>query len=416
MKIHAIRGENMMRMKVFDISFDNKGNTIIVSGKNGEGKSSLLNAIVLGLGGSKTDIAKLTSKPIRDGAKKAWVEVDIDSWDGLGKWTVRRSWSSNDKDTLTILGKDGSKFPSPQKMLDKVLGDLTFDPLAFTRMTPKEQRALLLSIVDIPLDLAAHDAERDALYKERTEMGRRLDSHQGALQTLPSVPEDTPDEELSIMELIEKINESEAIIRERHNCVLKIQSLKDRIKELQSELCKAETEYQQLLDGDPPGPVEVLKNNLANAERINRDVRQKQVNLSVAKSVQEAKQRYDAYTARISAMDTKKVEALSKAEMPIDGLSFDDEGVTFNGIPFAQLSTSQQIKVSTAIGMAQQPELRLMIVKDGSLLDSSNLQALGKMAEANDYQVLVEMVDESHEMGIVIEDGEIVSDSAPTNG
>ncbi len=418
MKIHAIRGENMMRMKVFDISFDDKGNTIIISGKNGEGKSSFINSLVLGLGGNKTDVAKLTSQPIRTGAKKAWVEVDV------GEWTVRRSWSNNDTSSLTIVGKDGSKFPSPQKMLDKILGDLSFDPLAFTRMTPKEQRALLLSIVDIPLDLAAHDAERDTIYQQRTAIGREVDRLKGAVESAPDVPEDTPAEELDIVDLVrmrdaarENYDDASATANLCDDLRRQIAQLEIKLTELTAQLKHEEKVLAGYGDlSNLLSAVEKLTLRLNQADSVNKAVRAKHERAKMIEHYENEHAKYTQYTTRLNELDDIKRAALEKAEMPIDGLSFDEDGVTFNGIPFAQLSTSQQIKVSTAIGMAQQPELRLMIVKDGALLDSNNLQALNKMAEANDYQVLVEMVDESREMGIVIEDGEVVSDSPSSNG
>ena len=66
-------------------------------------------------------------------------------------------------------------------------------------------------------------------------------------------------------------------------------------------------------------------------------------------------------------------------------------------------------RVSVAMAMALNPEVRVIRITDGSLLDSENLRVIGEMASAGDFQVWVERVDESGKVGITIEDGEVVA-------
>jgi hypothetical protein len=61
----------------------------------------------------------------------------------------------------------------------------------------------------------------------------------------------------------------------------------------------------------------------------------------------------------------------------------------------------------TAIAMAANPELRVLRIKDGSLLDENGLRLVAEMADAGDYQVWIEQVDTSGKVGIVMEDGAI---------
>lgn len=411
MKLHALRGENMMRMKVFDLQLDDKGNLIVVSGKNGEGKSSLINSFVLALGGSKTDVAKLTTKPIREGAKKAFVEVEI------GDYIVRRSWSSNDKDSLTVVDKTGKKYASPQKMLNEIVGDLSFDPLAFSRMTAKEQAALLLSIVELPINLEEHDAQRAQLYERRTEIGRDRDRVAGAFEEALVPSADTPDEEVSAADLAERLQAAQEEVRKKADLDLKIAQNQKDINSMEQHVMRLKEENKKLkaergaFDETEPD-IEGLRAQLQQTDLINSNVRAKKQKLKLKTELTQLEEQYDKATRFIDSLDAKKQKALEEAEMPIDGLSLDEDGVTFNDIPFGQLSMSQKIKVSTAIGMAQNPELRLMIVNDGSLLDKDNLKALQQMAEDNDFQIFVEMVDDSGEMGFVVEDGEVVPPEA----
>jgi len=101
---------------------------------------------------------------------------------------------------------------------------------------------------------------------------------------------------------------------------------------------------------------------------------------------------------------------LSKeAKFPIDGLGFNEQGVTFNGIPFKQCSSAERLKVSLAMAMALNPELKVIRITNGNLLDSSNMTVVEQMAKDNDYQIWLEMVNETGSMGIYIEDGEVAT-------
>jgi hypothetical protein len=104
-----------------------------------------------------------------------------------------------------------------------------------------------------------------------------------------------------------------------------------------------------------------------------------------------------------------KMDAISKAQMPVEGLGFGEGLVTYRAIPFEQCSSAEQLRVSLSIAMAANPKLRVIRIQDGSLLDEDSLAAIATMAKAGDYQVWIERVDTSGKIGIVIEDGSIIS-------
>jgi hypothetical protein len=93
--------------------------------------------------------------------------------------------------------------------------------------------------------------------------------------------------------------------------------------------------------------------------------------------------------------------------MPVEGLGFDTDGVTFNGIPLAQVSAAERLRVSVAMAMSLNPTVRVIRITDGSLLDSDNMAIIADLADTNDFQVWIERVDETGDVGIVIEDGVI---------
>ena len=121
----------------------------------------------------------------------------------------------------------------------------------------------------------------------------------------------------------------------------------------------------------------------------------------------ESKRLTEAMEARTKA----KENAISRATMPIPALGFGDGLVLYQGIPFEQASSAEQLRVSTAIAMAANPKLKVIRITDGSLLDSDSLAMLHAMAEENGFQVWLEVVSDSKNIGVVISDGEVVADN-----
>jgi len=90
-------------------------------------------------------------------------------------------------------------------------------------------------------------------------------------------------------------------------------------------------------------------------------------------------------------------------------MSFGDGVVMFDGVPFDQASTAQQLRASVALAMAANPKLKVIRVKQGSFLDDDGMKLLSDMAEELDYQIWIERVDSTGKVGIVIEDGAVVA-------
>lgn len=404
LRVVNLKAENFKRLKAIDITPE--GDVVFVGGKNAQGKTSVLDAIWAALAGG--DAARAIKKPIRDGEDRASVTVD------LGEYVVTRKWTKDDAGTLTVTAPSGAKFGSPQKLLDDIIGARAFDPLAFTRLPAREQVASLLSLVDLDLDLDAVAAKRDALYEERTTVGR-----QGkALGETPTIDKDAPAEEESASEILAEIQEAQDAERHHANvsareaeAARKAEDIESQIARLKTDLAAAH-EWQKNIAAEVaalPAPVDVepLRARLSTVEDTNRRVRENVHALDVAKQITSLRDGYDKLTAQIDALDKQRVDALAAAKFPVDGLSFGDEGVTLNGIPFSQASSAEQLKVSTALAIAANPSLRVLRILDGSLLDSDSLRIIADLATEHDYQVWIEVVDESGEIGFVIEDGEV---------
>jgi hypothetical protein len=149
----------------------------------------------------------------------------------------------------------------------------------------------------------------------------------------------------------------------------------------------------------------VTEKAIQDSNEINKAVRAKKEAARILAEAKRAEKDLEAEKTKLTEKDQIKRDALKAAKFPIDGLSFDDTGVIYKGIPFAQCSESQRIMVSVAMGMAMNPKLRVMFVRDGSCLDSERMAAIEKAANDNDFQFWIERVDESGKTGFIIEDG-----------
>lgn len=411
MKIIQLIAENVKGIKAVNITPDEHFQQI--SGKNGQGKTSVLDSIWLALAGK--DASKGTNKPIREGQDSAFATVD------LGDLKVTRKWKG-DKTTLEVLSKDGAKFNSPQGMLDQMIGKLSFDPLAFSNLDDKKQKETLQSLVGI--DFSKLDQQRKMLYEDRTDTNRDRDKHKGLLDKLPFPKDDLPLEELKASDVINQITESQKVIQTNESKRKELDALRSKvlditkeIEELENLLLEKKEQKQYItaqgkalkeevaLLSDPD--VSEYQNKLEKIEETNRHIREVNEYKKVKKDYELCVQESEQFTTQIKEIDRTKEDTLQSAEFPIDGLSFDENGVTYNNIPFKQCSAAERLKVSMAMAMALNPKLRVIRILDGSLLDTDNIKLIRDMAKEKDYQVWVEVVDESGKMGVVIEDGQV---------
>ncbi len=414
MRIIKLESENIKRLQAVEIS--PQGHMVTIGGKNAQGKSSVLDSIAYALGGKRA----VCDRPIREGQDRARVICELDDL------VVTRSFTRAGGGTLTVSNKDGARFTSPQKILDSLTGKLTFDPLEFCRMEPRDQLETLKGLVG--LDFAEQDRKRQDLYDERTQVNRDIKRARAGLEAMPE-HEDAPEAELSVADLMaelklrqeqnrenqdkrDDLQKLEARITKGHDYILDLQN---QIDELQRKLESAQTHLEELEENRLELQDEVLGledndeqeilEQMESVETINRKVQERISREKAERELNDLEAESQRLTRGIQDLDQAKSEALHEARFPVDGLTFDESGVFFNGLPFSQASQAEQLRVSVAMGFAMNPKLKVLLVRDGSLLDEHSLQTLSELAGENDGQVWVERVGEGEECSVIIEDG-----------
>jgi recombinational DNA repair ATPase RecF len=412
MKIIALEAENLKRLVAVRIEPD--GNMVEITGKNGQGKTSVLDAIWWALGG----LANVQATPVRKGEERAVIRLD------LGELKVIRTFIAKEDGKYTSSIKvetaEGARFSSPQQMLDKLMGELSFDPLAFTRMKPDEQAAALRSLVK-DFDFAANDAAIDRAYQERTTKNRQIKEDESIVAALSrELPAELP-EAVDITEATAAFQKAvddnraaevaqrqiDAADRDLINIENLIKTVKDRLSELEQDQAKMVEHRRALIEPAATVDTDALFARIENAQANNDIARKAKDRDAALERTKSLAKEADALTDMIHAKRKAAAAAIAAADLPLSGLTIADGVVMMDGVPFDQASDAQQLSASVGIAMALNPRLRVIRVRDGSLLDEDAMKLLADMAKDNDYQVWVERVDSSGTVGFVLEDGHI---------
>lgn len=410
MKLIRLQAENIKRLKAIEIVMTD--DAIIIGGANGQGKSAALDSIEYALRGKSA----MPAHPVRRGTRKGKVLLEFDSI------VVKRTITKEGKTTLEVSAKDGTLYPSPQAVLDKLYDKIGLDPLTFYRAKPKEQVAMLREIVGE--DDTALNAERESVYNERTVINRQLkeaEAVRGNLQLQPE-PEPVP----ATDELVGKLQMVEDRFRLKGNmwaqkdmATRELANLRKQRMELDVRISTAETQLQVLdsrvLAAEEaciglPDPEELraelkgLDERRNTAEAIRR---QNAAYLQTANQAKGLKDQSEALTERLQQIDEQKAASLAAMaeKMPMPGLGFGEDGLVFNGIPLEQCSSSEQLRVATALAMAKNPELKLLLIREGAFLDEERRKELIEVVKEMGAQVLLEVVGEGPECSLIIEDG-----------
>jgi len=430
-RLLGLRAENYMRIELLDIVFPDGGGAYSIMGANEAGKSSAINALEATLNGRK--MAKETDKPIHTGADSA---VIVATFDDI---VVKRVYRANGTTGLTVTGADGRPVAKPEDALRKLYSHVGLDPLSFSRLSDEDQVARLLPLIGY--DPKDDNEEWQESYDLRTVKGRDVTRLKGELTAYGDIVTGLPAEEVSVADLSAELStalgarSAKATAEAAYNAAVSThqRAASDvgvadvRVEEAEAALERAraaagaareESDRTSIVAGERkaeweamPDTVDTsaLEAQIATAEDTNRKIRNAQARGTAAAALKTAEAEYAAFTAKIDAVEVRKAKALADATMPLPGLTIDPVTMRLmlNGEPFSQASTGVKIKTGTAIAMALQPDLRLIIIRDASLLDAGNREVINELAIANEFLVIMEIADESSEVGVVIEDGAV---------
>lgn len=386
-----------------------------IIGRNGAGKSAILNAIRWGLGGD----GFLEELPVRRGTDGTEVEVVADGF------IVKRTISANGRRSCEVT-VDGKPQARPQSFLDRLKGSLAFRPLGFLDLKPAEQAAELAKLTGI--DVADFARRRKVAYDERTDVAREMKAMETRLAATP--PVDAPDDLVQIGELLERAKAGRAANANIDAIARQLAYAEAEAKRTEQEIADAELQLSTLrnrlasqatlieesgqrLELAKPTSVDVsaIEAQVESAEEINAKVRAKQARTKLADEVSMAQKRHADAEAKIQAIDDERDAVFAAAKIPVPGLTFDTETVRLDGLPLRQVNAAQRLRTVVAIGLAANPELPVMLVEEGPLLDAEGMAIVEAMAREAGAQLVVERLPNDDETGVRIVDGRVVEEA-----
>lgn len=420
MKINTLELENVKRIKAVRLEPTANGLTVI-GGRNGQGKTSVLDAIAWALGGNKFR----PSEPQRDGSViPPHLKITLDN--GI---IVERSGKNG---TLKVIDPSGNK--SGQQLLDSLISELALDLPKFMNMNNKDKARVLLEIIGVGDKLFELENEESRLYNQRTEIGRIADRKKKYADELP-LHTGLPIEPVSPLKLIRQQQDILAKNGENQRKRERVHQIEDRANNLSREKMLIKKEIERLAqqldekDAELTGALAELETakktaaqlkdestaelekNIADIDSLNQKIRENLEREKAEIDAEEYRKEYDELTDKIEAVRKAKTDLLKNADLPLPGLSVSDGKLTYNGFFWDSMSGSEQLRVATAIVRRLNPDCGFVLLDKLEQMDVEALGEFGQWLEAEGLQAIATRVSTGDECSVIIEDG-YVKDSS----
>lgn len=415
-KINSLEIENLKRIKAVTLEPSQNGLTLI-GGKNGQGKTSVLDSIAWALGGNKFR----PSESYRQGSVIP-PNLHIKLSNGL---IVERKGKNSD---LKVTDVNGNK--SGQQLLDTFIDQLALDLPKFMQSTSKEKAQTLLRIIGVGDKLYELESKEQQIYNRRLAIGQISDQKKKYAKEMRDYPE-APKDLISVSDLIKQQQETLARNGEnqrkrdvKQGIEADINKLNGMIADARYRLEELEKQYNSKLQDYEIAKksieclqdesTEELEKNINDIESINIKVR---ANLDKMKAEEEAKgyeSQYKALTTEIDNVRNQKIDLLKSADLPLKGLSVDNGELTYKGFKWDNMSGSEQLKVSTAIVRKLNPECGFVLLDKLEQMDADTLKEFGAWLEKEGLQAIATRVSTGDECSIIIEDGYITENQNKT--
>lgn len=412
-KINKLEIENVKRVKAIKLEPSANGLTI-VGGNNGQGKTSVLDAIAWTLGGGH-------HKPSQAHREGSTIPPNLKVTLSNGLIVERKGKNS----TFKVTDPTGQK--AGQTLLDSFINDLAINLPKFLHSNNKEKADILLQIIGVGPQLATLELQEKEIYNQRHAIGQiaeqkeKYAKEQISYNDVPDAPVDASELIQQQQDILARNGENQ---RKRHRVAQiqqqldleaqQIQQLEQQLNELklkhnqtQNDLMIANSDAQDLIDQS----TEELKKNLQDIEEVNRKVR---ANLDKEKAEEDAKgyrEQYRVLTTQIEDVRQQKADLLDNAVLPLSGLSVDDGDLIYNGQRWDNMSGSEQLRVSTAIVRKLKPDCGFILLDKLEQMDMTTLNEFGAWLEQEGLQAIATRVSTGEECSIIIEDGYVKGQS-----
>lgn len=382
-KIRELEIENVKRVKAVTLTPTENGLTVI-GGRNGQGKTSVLDAIAWALGGNKL---KPSGSQRQGSAAPPSIHIELSN--GL---IVERKGKSS---ALHVIDPSGQK--AGQQLLDSFIEKLALDLPKFMDASTKEKAETLLQIIGIGDQLGTLDREEKSLYNQRLEVGRIADRKKKHADELPWYP-DAPAEPISAAELIQRQQAILAKNIENQRNRQMLERLKEHKKNLSQKIDELElqkkalvNEFTEITDNITKAEAASvnwqdestaeLEQDIANIDAMNTKVRANAEKQRVQDEADELGGQYADLSSQIQEVQKKRLALLDTADMPLPELTVADGELSYKGQKWDCMSSSEQLQVATAIIRKLNPDCGFVLMDKLEQMDTETLRDFGKWLE-----------------------------------
>ena len=434
MIIKKLQLRNFQAIKDFDADFT--GDVYLVKGENEVGKSTILKSIVCLLTGERDAV-------LRNGEKNGFAKMVIG---GDGKeYTVELRFTENDpRGTISIKAKDGMRSTNVS-MLRTVLNYRNFDAEEFARWSEtaegrRKQIQVVMGLMppEIANRIKTIDAEVLQTKESRKAINANIKYKETELESIKAQMSDgdieTYTEPIDLTVLMQESNKAAEQRAKAENVRVRLSCLKSALlnipkerERLAAELEKAKKAYEDakafynrsienvsVKETETKGEIEnaeqwlseydaQLKENAAEklAAAQNHNAKCQIVKMFHAKQneVDAERTKADKLNADLDAYAKERAELVAAAKFPIDGLSFGEDGLTLNDVPFVvgKVSDSQIMEVAAKLIIASNPTVNIFRIGRGESLGAKRLQSIVNLAKQNGFQGFIEQVERGQE-------------------
>ena len=421
-KISALELENVKRVRALSLEPTADGLTVI-GGRNGQGKTSVLDAIAWALGGNR----KRPDRPTREGsATPAQLRVTLTN--GI---VVERKGKNG---ALAVTDPEGRR--AGQALLDSFVEELAIDLPRFMAMSDRERADELLRVVGIGDELDRLDRELERSRARRLAKGQEKRAKAKVAEEAAWYA-DAPVEPVSAADLLAEQQAAQATNMENERLraaadraerdhEMAVTALSEAERALADATERAEAARRaarsaseaaraarEIADACVDADTSDLEERIAAVDQVNERVRANRERERLQAEADAAETEYQSLNDECEALQRERVALLEGADMPLPGLSVEDGRLMYGGAAWGEMSGSEQLRVATAIVRRVKPECGFVLVDKLEQMDPQTLAEFGAWAESQGLQVIGTRVATDETCTVIIEDGRAVAESAP---
>jgi len=413
--IVSLEIDGVKRIRAVHVEPRQTGLTVI-AGKNGQGKTSILESIMAALGGDSY------RQQVNDGADKGEIKVKLSN--GL---EVTRTIRADGASTLKVKCLDGSR--GSQTLLNNFISGFALNVPSFLSATAREKVKALLDVIGF--DPQPYEERIKALETERLAKGREADRVKGHAAELPffdgvgvalASDEEMRQDIAKVAEHNARIDkagrEVEFAVKERARIESEVEDAKRHLQEAQRNLADSERrcaeasereEYckaQFLRLGDRLSDSEAAERMKAVADR-NGKVRANQAKQRAQDDAEALAEEYRELDRKVKDERAALTANLEGCKLPYPGLSVSGSVLQWKGRPFDELSESEKLIIAASISKAVNPNCSFVLVDGLERFDTERLAKFAAWCEKKGMQVIGTRVGTGADNEIIIEDGEV---------